>query len=67
MLTVYQEEKKIEFRINARRFSLKKLLVEEQEKAWDAEHAKSSIRSKVGYVFAVVKEMSDTERRDCEV
>ena len=55
--TVNHEGKKIEFRINVRRSTLKKLPEEEQEKAREAEHAKSSVRSKVEHVFAVVKGM----------
>ena len=47
----------IQFRINKRRSSLKKLPEAEQEKAREVEHAKSSIRSKVEHVFAVVKGM----------
>ena len=54
---VNQEGKKIAFRINVRRASLKKLPKAEQEKAREVEHAKSSIRSKVEHVFAVVKGM----------
>ena len=49
--------KKISFRINVRRSSLKKLPEKEQEKAREVEHAKSSIRCKVEHVFAVVKGM----------
>lgn len=49
--------KGIAFRINVRRSSLKKLPEAEQEKAREAEHAKSSVRSKVEHVFAVVKGM----------
>ena len=48
---------RIQFRINKRRSSLKKLPEAEQEKAREVEHAKSSIRSKVEHVFAVVKGM----------
>ena len=55
--TVYHKGKKIEFRINVRRSTLKKMPEAEQEKAWKAEHAKSSVRSKVEHVFAVVKGM----------
>ena len=47
----------IQFRINKRSSSLKKLPEAEQEKAREVEHAKSSIRSKVEHVFAVVKGM----------
>ena len=54
---VNHEGKRIAFRINVRRSSLKKLPKEEQEKAWEVEHAKSSVRSKVEHVFAVVKGM----------
>ena len=54
---VNQDGKQIAFRINKRRSSLKKLLEAEQAKAREAEHAKSSIRSKVEHVFAVVKGM----------
>ena len=54
---VNREGKKIAFRINVRRSSLKKLPETEQERGWEAEHAKSSIRSKVEHVFAVVKGM----------
>ena len=42
---------------HVRRSSVKKLSEAEQEKAREAEHAKSSIRSKVEHVFAVVKGM----------
>lgn len=49
------EGKGIQFRINVRRSSLKKLQEAEQEKAQAIEHAKSSIRCKVEHVFAVVK------------
>ena len=49
--------KKIAFRINVRRSSLKKLPEAKQKQAREAEHAKSSIRSKVEHVFAVVKGM----------
>ena len=52
---VNREGKKIAFEINVRRSSLKKLPEAEQEKAQEAEHAKSSVRSKVEHVFAVVK------------
>ena len=52
---VNRSGKKIKLRINVRRSSLKKLPEEEQEKAREAEHAKSSVRSKVEHVFAVVK------------
>ena len=52
---VNRSGKKIKFRINVRRSSLKKLPEAEQEKAREAEHAKSSVRSKVEHVFAVVK------------
>ena len=55
--TINHEGKKIEFRINVRRSSLKKLPGAEQEKARKAEHTKSSVRSKVEHVFAVVKGM----------
>ena len=54
---VNREGKRIAFRINVRRSSLKKLPEAEQEKAREVEHAKSSIRSKVEHVFAVVKGM----------
>ena len=54
---VNHEGKRIAFRINVRRSSLKKLPKEEQEKAREVEHAKSSVRSKVEHVFAVVKGM----------
>ena len=54
---VNQDGKQIAFRINKRRSSLKKLPEAEQEKAREAEHAKSSIRCKVEHVFAVVKGM----------
>ena len=54
---VNREGKKIAFRINVRRSTLKKLPEAEQEKAREVEHAKSSIRSKVEHVFAVVKGM----------
>ena len=54
---VNREGTPIEFRINVRRSSLKKLPETEQVKAREAEHAKSSIRSKVEHVFAVVKGM----------
>ena len=54
---VNQEGKKIAFRINVRRSSLKKLPEAEQKRARAAEYAKSSIRSKVEHVFAVVKGM----------
>ena len=54
---VNQEGKKIAFRINVRRSSLKKLPEAEQKRAREKEHAKSSIRSKVEHVFAVVKGM----------
>ena len=47
----------IQFRIKVRRSSLKKPPEAEQENARDVEHAKSSIRSKAEYVFAVVKGM----------
>ena len=50
-----REGKKIAFEINVRRSSLKKLPEAEQEKAREAEHTKSSVRSKVEHVFAVVK------------
>ena len=46
----------IQFRINVRRSSLKKLPENEQEIARAAEHAKSTVRSKVEHVFAVVEE-----------
>ena len=55
--TVNREGNPIQFRINVRRSSLKKLPEAEQEKAREAEHAKSSIRCKVEHVFAVVKGM----------
>jgi len=55
--TVNQAGNPIQFRINMRRSSLKKLPEAEQEKARAAEHDKSSIRSKVEHVFAVVKGM----------
>ena len=54
---INREGKRIAFRINKRRSSLKKLPEAEQEKAREAEHAKSSIRCKVEHVFAVVKGM----------
>ncbi len=54
---INREGNPIQFRINVRRSSLKKLPEAEQEKAREAEHAKSSIRSKVEHVFAVVKGM----------
>ena len=54
---VNREGKKIAFRINVRRSSLKKLPETEQERGRETEHAKSSIRSKVEHVFAVVKGM----------
>ena len=54
---VNREGNPIQFRINVRRSSLKKLPEAEQEKAREAEHAKSSIRCKVEHVFAVVKGM----------
>jgi IS5 family transposase len=54
---VNREGKKIAFRINVRRSTLKKLPEAEQEKDREVEHAKSSIRSKVEHVFAVVKGM----------
>ena len=54
---VNQEGKKIAFRINKRRSSMKKLPEAEQRKARESEHAKSSVRSKVEHVFAVVKGM----------
>lgn len=54
---VNQEGKAIQFKINVRRSSLKKLPEAEQEKARKAERAKSSVRSKVEHVFAVVKGM----------
>ena len=54
---INREGKRIAFRINKRRSSLKKLPEAEQEKARKAEHAKSSIRCKVEHVFAVVKGM----------
>ena len=55
--TVNREGKKIAFRINVRRSSLKKLPEAEHERGRETEHAKSSIRSKVEHVFAVVKGM----------
>ena len=55
--TINHEGKKIEFRINVRRSSLKKLPGAEQKKAREAEHTKSSVRSKVEHVFAVIKGM----------
>ena len=54
---VNREGNPIQFRINVRRSSLKKLPEAEQAKAREAEHAKSSIRCKVEHVFAVVKGM----------
>ena len=54
---INREGKRIAFRINIRRSSLKKLPEAEQEKAREVEHAKSSIRCKVEHVFAVVKGM----------
>ena len=57
VLTTNQEGKKIEFQINVRRSILKKLPEAEREKAREREHAKSSVRSKVEHVFAVVKRM----------
>ena len=54
---INREGKRIAFRNNKRRSSLKKLPEAEQEKAREAEHAKSSIRCKVEHVFAVVKGM----------
>ena len=54
---VNRDGNQIHFRINVRRSSLKKLLEAEREKARAAEHTKSSIRSKVEHVFAVVKSM----------
>ena len=53
--TVNRSGKRIKFSINVRRSSLKKLPEAEQEKVREAEHAKSSVRSKVEHVFAVVK------------
>jgi len=57
VLTTNQEGKKIEFQINVRRSILKELPEAEREKAREREHAKSSVRSKVEHVFAVVKRM----------
>ena len=54
---VNRDGKPIQFRINLRRSSLKKLPEAQQKKAREVEHAKSSIRSKVEHVFAVVKGM----------
>ena len=54
---VNRDGKPIQFRINLRRSSLKKLPEVQQKKAREVEHAKSSIRSKVEHVFAVVKGM----------
>ena len=54
---VNHKGKPIQFKINARRSSLKKLPEAEQEKDRETEHAKSSVRSKVEHVFAVVKGM----------
>ncbi len=55
--TTNREGKKIEFQINVRRSTLKKLPEAEREKARETEHAKSSVRSKVEHVFAVIKGM----------
>ena len=54
---VNQEGKKIAFRINKRHSSVKKLPEAEQRKARETEHTKSSVRSKVEHVFAVIKGM----------
>ena len=52
---VNHEGKLIQFRINIPRSSLKKQPEPEQEKAREAEQAKSTIHSKEEHVFAVVK------------
>lgn len=57
VLKVNHEGKLIQFKINVRRSSIKKLPEAGQVKAREIEHAKSSVRSKVEHVFAVVKGM----------
>lgn len=54
-LTENKAGKKIEYNINIRPTTIKKLPETEQEKANELEHEKSSIRAKVEHVFAVVK------------
>ena len=52
---VNREGKRIPFRINARRSSLRKPPEAEQEKAREAEHARSSVRSNAEHVFTILK------------
>lgn len=54
---VNHEGKPIQFKINVRPSSIKKLSEAEQKSAKEIEHAKSSVRCKVEHVFAVVKGM----------